>query len=126
MSFSFDDKIPIYSQIMDIIKQGIVAGELKAGDKLLSMREMAEHYNVNPNTILRVYKELERENVTYTQRGTGTFITQDKTKIADIKHEMAVSIVKTFIDGMKRLGFTTTEAINILHEHIEKEMNNNG
>lgn len=126
MNFSFNDKIPIYLQIMDAVKQDIVTGELKAGDKLFSVREMAEQYNVNPNTILRVYKELERENVTYTQRGTGTFVTQDRGKIAEIKNEMAVSMVKAFIDGMKRIGFNAAEAVRILGEYMGKGMNDNG
>jgi len=122
MSYYFDDKIPIYLQIMDIIKQNIVSGELSEGDKLLSVREMAEKYSVNPNTIQRAYQELERNNIIYTQRGMGTFITKDSSKIEEIKNTMAVDIVITFIDGMKKIGFASEEAIKVLQNYVAKEM----
>lgn len=123
MSYCFDDKIPIYIQVMDIIKQNIVSGELSEGDKLLSVREMAEKYSVNPNTIQRAYQELERDDVIYTQRGMGTFITKDNSKIKEIKSKMAVDIVRTFIDGMRKIGFATEDAISVLQAYVAKEMN---
>jgi GntR family transcriptional regulator len=55
----FNDNTPIYLQIVEKIKADIVAGKLKGGDKLPSVREIAESFNVNPNTVQRVYMELE-------------------------------------------------------------------
>ena len=57
----FDESIPIYIQIMDMIKQRICAGQLSMGDKLPSVRDMAGELMVNPNTVQRAYQELERE-----------------------------------------------------------------
>ena len=122
MSYYFDDKIPIYTQIMYIIKQNIVSGELSEGDKLLSVREMAEKYSVNPNTIQRAYQELERDNIIYTQRGMGTFITKDNGKIEEVKNKIAEDIVITFIHGMKQIGFASEDAIKVLQTYVAKEM----
>ena len=74
MYIEFNDKTPIYLQIMDLIKMDIVTGKLKARDKLPSVREMASNLKVNPNTLQRAYQELERLGIVYTQRGMGTFV----------------------------------------------------
>lgn len=121
MSFTFSDKIPIYLQIMNLVKQDVVVGKLVSGEKLLSVREMAEKYSVNPNTVQRVYQELERENIIFTQRGMGTFVTQDNSKIDEIKNCMAEELVINFISGMKELGFSGEETVKVLEKHIDKE-----
>ena len=121
MSFAFSDKIPIYLQIMNLVKQDVVVGKLVSGEKLLSVREMAEKYSVNPNTVQRVYQELERENIIFTQRGMGTFVTQDRSKIEEIKNGMAEELVVSFLRGMERLGFSGEETVEVLDKHIDME-----
>lgn len=115
----FNPNIPIYIQIMNAIKQDIVSGALKPGDKLSSVRERAESLAVNPNTIQRAYQELEREGVSETRRGMGTFIVEKETLISDLKSEMAQSVLKTFIDGMRALGFRDDAIV----QAIERELN---
>ncbi|MFZ5352209.1 MAG: GntR family transcriptional regulator [Bacillota bacterium] len=121
MSIEFNENIPIYIQIMNHIKRDIVTGKLKGGDKLSSVREMAEAMKVNPNTIQRAYQELERENVTYTQRGMGTFITEDSSKVMELKREMSKELIFYFIKGMKDLGFNNEEIINVISQYVSKE-----
>jgi len=101
----FNPNIPIYIQIMNSIKQEIVSGSLKPGDKLSSVRERAETLSVNPNTVQRAYQELERESVSETRRGMGTFIVEKDSLISSLKSEMAQAVMKTFIEGMRSLGF---------------------
>lgn len=100
----FDPNSPIYLQIMRTIKQRIVSGALKAGERLPSVREQAETFAVNPNTVQRAYQELEREGITETKRGMGTFIAEKETLITDIRTEMAGEILRDFIRGMRVLG----------------------
>lgn len=123
MTLEFNGNIPIYLQIMDMIKRDIVTGKLKGGDKLTSVREMAESLKVNPNTVQRVYQELERENIAYTQRGMGTFITQDSMKILSLKREMSHKILSDFVDGMMKLGFTGEEIIEAVREYLRRNTN---
>lgn len=118
MSAQFDDKIPIYLQIMDLIKGDIILGKIEGGDKLPSVRELASELKVNPNTLQRAYQELEREKITYTQRGMGTFVTTDKGVLSSMKKEMAKSVIDNFIDGMRKLGFDSDEIITAVTEEV--------
>ncbi|ADK15571.1 MULTISPECIES: GntR family transcriptional regulator [Clostridium] len=119
MDVEFDSNVPIYMQIIDIVKRKIVKEELKPGDKLLSVREMSSKLKVNPNTIQRAYQELERNDIAYKQRGTGTFIKEDISMVEKLKEEMAQKIIYSFIIGMKELGFSSDEIIKIVEEKVQ-------
>jgi len=110
----FDNSLPIYIQIMDLIKRRIVLNELGAGEKLPSVRDIAQELKVNPNTIQRSYSELEREEIVYTQRGLGTFITEDTKRIRDLKSNLGTRIVEKFITDMNSLGYGRDEIIGLI------------
>lgn len=118
---NFDDNLPIYIQIMNLIKSKMVSGEISGGDKLPSVREFSKELRVNPNTIQRAYQELEREDLVFTQRGMGTFVIEDTEIINKLKKNMATEVVNGFLMEMKRLGFTPSEIIDIVSEWIEEE-----
>ncbi len=114
----FDPNIPIYVQIMNAIKQDIVSGKTKPGDRLASVRELAETMSVNPNTVQRVYQELEREGVSETRRGTGTYIVENDQIIPTLRAEMANSVTEKFIAGMRALGLPDGEIVAELKKKI--------
>lgn len=118
MDLEFDDKMPIYLQIMDRIKMDIVTQKLKANDKLPSVREMSTILKVNPNTLQRAYQELERLGIVYTQRGMGTFVGERDTMVDELKQEMAREVMDSFILRMKRLGFSEQEIIERISQNI--------
>lgn len=120
MDLEFDDKMPIYLQIMDRIKMDIATEKLKANDKLPSVREMATILKVNPNTLQRAYQELERLDIVYTQRGMGTFVGERKNMIDDLREEMAKEVIDSFILRMKRLGFGEQEIIESISKNINE------
>ncbi len=101
----FDPNIPIYQQIVERVKRDIVSGTQKPGDRLCSVREMAESLAVNPNTVQRAYQELEREGISETRRGMGTYIVERENLIETLTDEMAESVVSSFVKGMRALGF---------------------
>jgi GntR family transcriptional regulator len=70
--------VPAYRQIIDQVLGGIAAGTLRTGDQLPTVRQLAVDLAVNPNTVVRAYRELEIREVLATQQGTGTFITGKK------------------------------------------------
>jgi GntR family transcriptional regulator len=115
----FHTNIPIYVQVIDDIKKDIIRGLLQPGEKLPSGRDLAYKYKINPNTANRVYKELEAEEVCFTKRGIGTYVTEDSEKLVAIKEEMAGTLLDKFIDGMKDLGFTKDELIKMLQSRYE-------
>lgn len=111
-----NSSLPIYLQVANLIKRDIVTGKRELGEKLPSVRELAVSYTINPNTVSRVYKELEMEGVCFTRRGMGTFVTENPKKVKSMKEEMAGTLIREFLEGMQQLGFTRAEAIRILEE----------
>ena len=110
----FDNSIPIYMQVINKIKKDIVSGTLKPGDKMPSTRDLAKKLGINPNTAARVYKEMERDNLCYTKRGLGTYITESTDIIELIRKETADELINNFINGMLQLGFNYEEMINFI------------
>ncbi|MEL7567713.1 MAG: GntR family transcriptional regulator [Dehalobacterium sp.] len=116
----FDARVPIYLQIIDKIQKDIVLGRLKMGEKLPSVRLMAMDLKVNVNTVQRVYQELERDEIIFTQRGIGSFITEDEETVKKIKQKMADELLKNFLEGMKGLGISSGDVLKRLKDYIEK------
>lgn len=121
MEFEVNSKEPIYIQIKNHIKMKIVSGELKEGERLLSVRDYATELKVNPNTISRVYSELEMENLITTQRGIGKFVTEDKGNIQLLKMDFSREIVKDFIRKSRTLGLSKDEIIELLSQMYEED-----
>ncbi len=111
---SYNASVPIYLQVVHSIKEKMATGKISPGDKLPSGRELALKYTINPNTAARVYQTLEQEQLLFTKRGLGSFVTEDKSKIAAIREEMAEGILEEFLAGMERLGISSDEAIEML------------
>lgn len=117
----FNSNLPIYIQIMNMLKTKMASGELNGGDKLPSVREFSKEMKVNPNTIQRVYQELEREELVFTQRGMGTFVTENKDTIKGLKKGRATELMNLFFGEMSNLGFTIEEIKGMIMEWVEKE-----
>ncbi len=112
----FDSKYPIYLQIVNEIKRKIIIGELIPGSKLPSNNDLAIIYKVNPNTVQRIYKQLEYEGLCFTKRGLGTFLIEDPNLPTRLKIESVTTMVSNFLDKMSSLGFTASETINIIKD----------
>lgn len=121
MEWELNSKEPIYLQIKNYMKLKIVSGNLKEGERLLSVRDYASELKVNPNTILRVYSELESDGLITTQRGIGKFVTEDISKIYNLRKELSLELLKEFITKSKNLGFTKAEIVDLLNEMYEEE-----
>jgi len=117
---NFDERIPIYLQIMDLIKKKIIKGDLKGGDKLPSVRELAVELKVNPNTVQRVYQELEREGIIVIVRGTGAFVVSDEKKLEEIKESLAGERIKNFIKEMKEINLSKEDLDLLLSKYWEE------
>lgn len=121
MEWKFSDDIPIYQQIMDKIKQQIASGELTAGQKLPSVRDMALEAGVNPNTMQKALAELEREGLLYSQRTSGRFVAEQQEIKKGLLEEMMMEYVETFLNNMKKLGYTVEEVVELLQKYEERE-----
>ena len=78
MKFEFDNNIPIYIQLVEQIKTFIISGNLKPGERLPSVRDLALQTKVNPNTMQKALTELEELKLIYTERTNGKFVTNDQ------------------------------------------------
>lgn len=73
IQLNYRDAKPIYEQIRDGIRRLVITGVVAAGEKLPSVRELASHLAINPNTIQRAYRDLEQEGYVYRVQGKGTY-----------------------------------------------------
>lgn len=112
----FDNNVPIYLQVIKEIKQDLIQGNLLLGDKMLSTRDLALKYQINPNTAGRIYRELEQEGICYTRRGLGTFVTDDTTILRKIQEDMASESIDSFFLTMRKLGFSKEELLRIIND----------
>jgi len=119
----FTNDTPIYLQIVNKIKEQLIIGEFKVGEKMPSVREYSKLIKVNPTTIQRVYKELEMEGLIHTKRGMGSFITDDNKLILKMKTEIANKLTDDYIMKMSLIGFDNVKLQKIINKHI-REVNN--
>src|SRR3954452_9067898 len=109
--------VPIYRQIIDQVVGGVAAGTLEGGDQLPTVRQLAVDLSINPNTVIRAYRELEIRGVLETQQGTGTFIGQVKAETREGERERRLGqLVGDFLARVGAEGFTLEEAIAQLQE----------
>ena len=121
MHWDFNSGVPVYIQITEQIKMSIAVGELKAGDKLMSVRELAAEAEVNPNTMQKALSGLERDGLLYTHRTSGRFVTEDSDLITRLREELAAEQISSFLKNMVRLGYSVSQAAEMLKKHPPEE-----
>ena len=121
MRWQFSNDAPIYSQLIEQIKVGIVSGVFPPGERLPSVRDMATEAGVKPNTMQRAMTELERSGLVYSQRTAGRFVTEDKAMIEATKLDLAERHIGSFMEAMLRLGYQKEEIVDLLRRETEKE-----
>ncbi|MCI9578579.1 MAG: GntR family transcriptional regulator [Oscillibacter sp.] len=127
MQWQFSNDAPIYTQLIQQVKVGIVTGAFPPGERLPSVRDLATEAGVNPNTMQRALAELERDGLVYSQRTAGRFVTEDNTMINTAKRSLAQRHVKTFLEAMLQLGFQKEEIISLITQELgEEEANHAG
>ena len=119
MEFTFDNNIPIYIQLLEYLKIYLISGVFKSGDKLPSVRDFANTFKVNPNTMQKALSELEDMKLIYTERTNGKFVTKDKKLIEKLKDEYALTLAKSYFEGMKKIGLGKADSIKYLERISE-------
>lgn len=117
--WNFHNNTPIYMQIIDEIKMQIISGRMKPGEKIPSVRDIAQEAGVNPNTVQRALTELEREALLYTQRTNGRYVTEDAEMIKRIRKEVAAQKMKETLEALLQIGYTKQELEEIVSAYLE-------
>ncbi len=107
---NFDTQKPIYLQIVDVIADRILSGELKGGDRIPSVREYGADVGVNPNTMMRSYEKLTADGVIYNKRGIGYFVSENarETVLEAQRKDFIEKEVPAIRQRMKLLGLDST------------------
>jgi len=109
--------VPVYRQIIDQVMGGIAASALAGGDQLPTVRQVAVDLSINPNTVVRAYRELEIRGVLETQQGTGTFVSHKKVKRDDVERERQLNqLVSEFVSRAGSAGFTVKDLLEQLSD----------
>lgn len=117
MKFSFDNDKPIYIQLVEQLKNCIISGNIKSGEKLPSVRELAIQAKVNPNTVQKALQELEDIELIYTERTNGKFVTNNQSLIEKYKKSYAKELTNKYILDMKSIGINASHIIEYLKEY---------
>jgi GntR family transcriptional regulator len=107
--------VPVYRQIIDQVRGGVASSSLVAGDQLPTVRQLAVDLAVNPNTVIRAYRELELGGLLESHQGTGTFISAQKIKRGNAERERQLEqIVRDSVARAGAAGFTVEDLIEQL------------
>ena len=102
--------VPVYRQIVDQVRGAIAAGSLTPGDQLPTVRQLAVDLEINPNTVVRAYRELEYDGLLETHQGTGTFISDQKiVRPGNERQRQLEQIVSDTISRAGAAGFTVQD-----------------
>jgi len=114
-------RVPIYRQLVAQIREAVARGRLKAEERLPSVRDLSRQLVVNPNTVARVYTELEREGILNTRPGLGVFVAQPKTDLTKrARKDRLVCLVDGLLTEAVHLGFTAEELLAAVSERLQR------
>jgi GntR family transcriptional regulator len=115
--------VPVYRQLIDQVRSGTASGSLTAGDQLPTVRQLAVDLAINPNTVLRAYRELELGGLIETHQGTGTFVANKKPEKNTAERERQLNqLTGEFAARAGAAGFTVEELLDRLRELLPHPM----
>jgi GntR family transcriptional regulator len=114
-------RTPIYRQLVGQIREAVARGRLKPDERLPSVRELSRQLVINPNTVARVYTELEREGVLNTRPGLGVFVAQPRTELTKrVRKDRLTAVLDGFLTEAVHLGFAASDVLALVSERMEK------
>lgn len=121
--FIMEDGMPIYLQILQYIKRGIIAGTIADGDELPSRRMLSALLGVNPNTVQKAYRMLEDEGLISSHSGAKSYMVLNEETIARVRGQLLEGDAVGIVLSMKQMGLSKAEAIALLEKYWDKEVN---
>lgn len=108
---------PLYVQLVDRLKHSIATGAIKAGEQLPSVRRMAEDLLINPNTVVRAYRDLESEGIVELRHGSGVFVCESVAARADVM-KRAEPILRSAVDRLASLDLTEDDIRRLMENEL--------
>ena len=117
---SHSSMVPIYEQLINRIKAGVVSGELASGDPLPSMRSLASELQISALTVKKAYDRLEEEGILVTVHGKGSFVSESDTGlIAENRKHEAENVLSEAVDRARSAGYTNDEIRQLIELILE-------
>ena len=120
--FIMEDGMPIYLQILQYIKRGVIAGTIADGDELPSRRMLSALLGVNPNTVQKAYRMLEDEGLIASHSGAKSYMVLNDETIARVRGQLLEGDAVNIVTAMKQMGLSKAEAIALLEKYWDKEL----
>lgn len=123
MGYIYRREIPIYLQLIDIMKRRIIEGNYQAGDRLPSIRDMAMEYEVTPNTLQRALAVFEQDGIILTESTNGKYITSDLQRLQKMRQEHLQQSVHEMIEELTGSRYTCEEIRKVFEREMESNDN---
>lgn len=124
MKIKFDNRDPVYVQVVRHFKEQIAIGRLEPGQEIPSRRELANQLKINPNTAQRAYKEMEEQGLIHTERNFPSTITKDEKVLGGVREELLLSAVDSFLQAVRPINVPIDELVNLVKEKYTTENDN--
>ncbi|CDQ41064.1 MULTISPECIES: GntR family transcriptional regulator [Virgibacillus] len=125
MKVNFNNRDPVYVQVVRYFKQQIATNMLEPGQEIPSRRELASELKINPNTVQRAYKEMEEAGLIYTERNLPSKITKDEKMLHSVREELIIEAVDSFVASVHSIQVPFEEVVAILKEKYEEVSDEN-
>lgn len=113
-------RVPIYAQLVAAVRQAVARGELKPGDQLPTVRQLAVDLRINPNTVAKAYQEMERAGMIITRQGRGTFVAPQAPPVAaEENRDRIAQLVRECVGEAAALGCAPQEFARLVTEFAQ-------
>lgn len=120
MEVKFNNRDPVYVQVIRHFKEQIAKGLYAPGQEIPSRRELANQLKINPNTVQRAYKEMEEQQLIYTEGNLPSCITKDEDVLKGVRHELISEAVHVFVNSIKSINAPLPEVIELVQKQYEE------
>lgn len=122
MELKFNNRDPVYRQVIQYFKIQIAKGTLEPGEEIPSRRELANQLKINPNTAQRAYKEMEEEGLIFTEGNLPSRVTKDKQVLRAVREELIMEATETFIQTMHSINVSLDEVVQRVTDNYQSHL----
>ena len=122
MTVTFNNRDPVYVQVIRHFKEQIAKGYFEPGQEIPSRRELANQLKINPNTVQRAYKEMEEQGLIFTEGNMPSCITKDKAVLKSVREELMIEAVDVFISSIKSIDVPLSEVLKLVEKKYDTQM----
>lgn len=121
MNVKFNNRDPVYVQVIRHFKEQIATGIFEPGQEIPSRRELANQLKINPNTAQRAYKEMEEQGLIFTEGNLPSRITKDEKVFQQVREELILEAVGAFVDSIRTINVPLNEVLHLVEQNYHKK-----